>query len=403
MALNVTENRSQVKWGVVAFAVLLGIISIFYTQALVNEISEREQHQIELYAKGLEFLGSSSSADDYTFLMDEIIEANHTIPVIMADVKGNPLDSRNLKIPEHIKSKDDFLKKQLQKMQKLHPPVKIQIDKELIYYVYYADSELIVRLSYFPYFQLTFTFIFFVLVYFIFRASRQAEQNSVWVGLAKETAHQLGTPLSSLMAWVEYFRVDEDFDQTIVAELEKDIARFQMITNRFSNIGSVPALQLEDIHKIALDIIAYLRKRVSTKVNFKVGIEPYADAVAPINKPLFEWVIENICKNAVDAMGGRGEIEVYIQTTKDDRKIYIDIKDTGKGIPTSKFKEVFRPGFTTKKRGWGLGLTLVKRIVENYHDGKIFVLRSEINIGTTFRIIIPKEDGIPIEMESPNF
>jgi len=400
MALNLTENRSQIRWGIVAFAVLIGIVSIFYTQDLVQEIAEREQRQIELYAKGLEFIGSSNLTGDYTFLMDEIIEANHTIPVIMTDQDGNPIDSRNLNAPENPEAQDKFLRKQLKRMKKLHSPVKMQIDTELTYYVYYSDSELIRRLQYFPYVQLTFIFIFFVLVYFIFRAARQAEQNSVWVGLAKETAHQLGTPLSSLMAWVEYFKVDEDFDQSIVTELEKDIARFQMITNRFSSIGSVPTLKPEDVYLTASGIVEYLKKRVSSKVKFRIGIEPYADAVAPINKPLFEWVIENICKNAVDAMSGRGEIEIYIRTTKDDRKIYIDIKDTGKGMSPSKFRDVFRPGFTTKKRGWGLGLTLVKRIVENYHDGKIFVLRSEVNVGTTFRIIIPKEDGVPIEINT---
>jgi len=236
-----------------------------------------------------------------------------------------------------------------------------------------------------------------ILAWFVFSSTRKAEQNRVWVGLAKETAHQLGTPISSLMAWLEYFKTDPAFDQSLIPEMTKDVQRLEMITARFSSIGSEPALKEEDVLGAVENIISYLQRRVSSKVIFKVIPKFGHELAGKINVPLFEWVIENLCKNAVDAMNGQGRIEIYLRNTKDDRYVMLDLSDTGKGIPKSKIKTVFQPGYTTKKRGWGLGLTLVKRIVENYHSGKIFVLKSEPDQGTTFRIMIPKQ------MENPAY
>ncbi|HAA19844.1 MAG TPA: histidine kinase, partial [Cytophagales bacterium] len=228
--------------------------------------------------------------------------------------------------------------------------------------------------------------IFAFVVYLAFNYSRRAEQNKVWVGLAKETAHQLGTPLSSLMAWLDYFRADEDFTHPeVIEELEKDVEKFRIITERFSNIGSEPVLKDESMHGIIQQTVQYLQRRVSSKVKFKVMVQP-EELTGKVNRSLFEWVIENLCKNAVDAMGGDGFITIHV--FRHEGRIAVDVSDTGKGIPKGKLRAVFRPGFTTKQRGWGLGLTLVKRIVEEYHEGKIFVKQSEVDKGTTFRLLL---------------
>ncbi|TAD94663.1 MAG: sensor histidine kinase [Bacteroidetes bacterium] len=380
-------NPNRTQWIVVSFATVVGLLSIFYTNTLVEDLSRREKKQIEMFAKGQEFIATAEADDDLNFLVDEIINANQTIPVILADDKGKPIDSKNIDIPDNV-NKTDFLERRMLQMRKKYDPIYV-ILPEIKYMICYEDSFLVTQLKYFPFLQATVIGIFFVLIYFIFSSTRRAEQNSIWVGLAKETAHQLGTPLSSLMAWVEYFQADESVDQDIILELDKDVKRLGTITERFSNIGSKPALKTENVYLVTLNIISYLRKRVSSRVIFNIDAQTSDSFEAPLSKALFEWVIENICKNAVDAMAGIGKIDVQISTHI--QNIIIDIQDTGKGVPHSKFKSIFEAGFTTKKRGWGLGLTLVKRIVEDYHQGQVFVLRSELNVGTTFRIIIPKK------------
>jgi signal transduction histidine kinase len=278
-------------------------------------------------------------------------------------------------------------------MKNLYEPIPIALrdDNDEVVgfnFVYYKNSELLTQLQYYPYIQLTVIAIFGLIAYVIFNYSKTAEQNRVWVGLAKETAHQLGTPLSSLMAWIEYFKTDEKLkDEEIVQELDKDIQRLQMITARFSNIGSVPHLENENIFDTICEAVAYMQRRISSKVKFDISAFPNTQIFAGINKPLFDWVIENISKNAVDAMEGSGKITIKILKANEGR-VYIDITDTGKGMPKSKINRVFQPGYTTKKRGWGLGLTLVKRIVENYHQGRIYVKSSDIDKGTTFRIVL---------------
>jgi signal transduction histidine kinase len=256
-------------------------------------------------------------------------------------------------------------------------------------YIYYGNSKLLKLLRYYPLSQLLVVLIIGFLGYIFFSYSRRAEQNRVWVGLAKETAHQLGTPLSSLTAWVEILRNEPTINPEIVIELSKDIQRLETITTRFSNIGSMPILKEEDLEELITSFINYLKIRISTKVHIEIKSALIPNQVANVNKYLFEWVIENICKNAVDAMGGTGDMLIYIHEGKNNQ-ILIDISDTGKGIPTSNLSKVFSPGFSTKKRGWGLGLTLAKRIIENYHEGKLSIKSSELNKGTTFRIALPK-------------
>jgi signal transduction histidine kinase len=378
-----------IKWGIIAFAVLIGVLSIVYTNYLVKNLVEREGKQVDLFAKVQTFAVNSVDNEKTAFLLTEFLDANHSIPVILADDKNNPLSFRNIEIP---KGEDQltFLQAEIEKMRRQHKPIVVDIDDNWKQYIYYRNSDLIDQLRYFPIVQLTVISIFFLLVYFIFMARRKAEQDSVWVGLAKETAHQLGTPLSSLMAWLEYFRADDAFDQTITMELQKDVQRLEMITARFSNIGSIPALKTENVHEVVINIVTYLQKRISTKVKMEIKSDVEMDLETALNKPLFEWVIENLCKNAVDAMGGIGHLTIEMTCLKNN-SIQLDITDTGKGMTQQQAKQVFNAGFTTKKRGWGLGLTLAKRIVENYHNGKIVVLKSEINVGTTFRIVLPKK------------
>jgi signal transduction histidine kinase len=384
-----TERKNQlINGSIVFFALLIGLVSIVYTNILVNNLIEREKRQIDLFAKVQSFTVNSN--ENTTFLLTEFLQANHSIPVILADDKNNPLSFKNIEIPEG-ENERLFLLAEIENMKAQHQPIMVQIDANWKQYIYYKNSLLIDQLRYFPYIQLSIISIFFLVVYFIFMAARKAEQDRVWVGLAKETAHQLGTPLSSLIAWVEYLKADEDFDQSITTELQKDVQRLEMITARFSSIGSTPTLKQEDMYEVITNIVAYLQKRVSTKVKIDIIIEqPQADLAAVLNRPLFEWVIENLCKNAVDAMGGTGQITISLVSIKNNSQIQIDLADTGKGMTAQHAKQIFDAGFTTKKRGWGLGLTLAKRIVENYHHGKIWVHKTEINTGTTFRILIPK-------------
>jgi signal transduction histidine kinase len=385
----VQTNQSFVRWGIIIFAVLIGTVSIIYTNYLVKALMDRERKQIDLFAKVQTFAVNSADGEKTAFLLTEFLDANHSIPVILADADNNPLSFKNIEVPKDI-DQNTFLQLQIAEMREQHPPIVVNIDENWKQYIYYKNSNLVSQLRYFPFVQLTIITLFFIIVYFVFSARQKAEQNSVWIGLAKETAHQLGTPLSSLMAWLEYFKADETFDQSITTELQKDVQRLEMITSRFSNIGSVPLLKNENVAEIVINIVTYLQKRISTKVKIDIKIDDTFPLDTAMNRPLFEWVIENLCKNSVDAMGGVGQITIEVINFKNNT-IQLDITDSGKGMSQKQAKQVFEAGFTTKKRGWGLGLTLAQRIVENYHNGKIMVLRSEINVGTTFRIILPKK------------
>lgn len=387
-------NKSKYKWLIIITAILIGTASIYYTDILVSQLKEREERQITLYAKTLEYTANQQDNQNLGFIFEEIIVPNNSIPVILTDDSGKPIEYKNLEFNENL-NPEEFEKKlweELSIMKDEHEPIKINFrdeNNEVFGYnlVYYKNSKLLYQLRYYPYIQLSVISIFGILTFLVFNYSKTAEQNRIWVGLAKETAHQLGTPISSLMAWNEYFKSEKKFqDKNLMMEFEKDIERLEMITSRFSNIGSTPILNYEDIHAAVRHTINYIQHRLSTKVTFNITALPN-DIRAKINKPLFDWVIENLCKNAVDAMGGVGTIGITIKKAPDGN-VTIDVKDSGKGIPKSKIREVFNPGYTTKSRGWGLGLTLVKRIIENYHKGKIFIKHTEPGYGTTFRIIL---------------
>jgi signal transduction histidine kinase len=272
-------------------------------------------------------------------------------------------------------------------MKSQHTPIEINFADNQKNFIYYKDSIILTQLKYYPYFQLLVIALFLLVSYIAFSTSRKAEQNQVWVGMAKETAHQLGTPLSSLIAWLEIIKAKTPDDEFVI-ELEKDVQRLSTITDRFSKIGSAPALKKENLTTVIENAIGYIRTRSSSKVIFSLENAQQYDVEAPLNIALFDWVLENIFKNAIDSMSGEGNIHVKI--TDQQQFAYIDISDTGKGIPKSKYKDVFKPGFTSKSRGWGLGLSLSKRIVEEYHEGQIFVKSSELNKGTTFRIVLKK-------------
>lgn len=386
------QHNTNLKWVVLAISVLISIGSIYYTNVLVEQLKQRERQQVELFAKALEYTLNDESNDNILFITDEIIFKNNSIPTIWITKEGES-QYRNIDIDESWteERKKKALDKQIAEMKMLYEPIKMTYRENGIVedygYVYYKNSFLLKQLIAYPYIQLSVIAIFGFIAYLAFNYSRAAEQNRVWVGLAKETAHQLGTPLSSLMAWIEVIREDPEMNKkNMVEELEKDIQKLRIVTERFSSIGSTPTLKNENVVMLINNVVNYLRPRVSSKIKIEV-FTLSENITAMVHAPLFEWVVENLCKNAVDAMGNTGTIAIKILRGSEG-KIFIDISDTGKGIPRSKIDMVFRAGFTTKKRGWGLGLTLAKRIIDTYHNGKIFVKSSEENLGTTFRIAL---------------
>jgi nitrogen-specific signal transduction histidine kinase len=381
-------------WRFVAIAVLLviGIGVLYYFNKLAQEVEAREKKYVLLYAASIKFFVEKSVETDcdYTFVQ-EVLEANETVPAILVE-NGVPISNVNIKELEDStrkwtpKETEELLYRKIAEMLEEHPPIEDKIGNSKVS-LYYSNSILAKQLHYFPYILLGTFLIFGSLAFIAYSSSRKAEQNRVWVGLAKETAHQLGTPISALMAWVEVLRSNPDFDASIGDEMEKDVKRLETITTRFSNIGSIPQMQEEKIAPLVEQTLTYLIRRISTKVKVNFDSQLSDNVGIKLNKHLFEWVIENLCKNAVDAMGGIGELTVRL-TSISKRSIAIDITDTGKGISKTNLRKVFRPGFSTKKRGWGLGLTLARRIIENYHDGKLFVKETQLDKGTTFRIVL---------------
>ena len=316
--------------------------------------------------------------------ISEIVINSAAVPVIYTDsTKQKVIEYGNLN-PEKVKN-PDYLLKTIEEMRLQNKPIAVTMDKDNVNYIFYKDSDLLTQLKYYPYFQFFIIGLFLLIAYYLFSTSRKVEQNQVWVGMAKETAHQLGTPLSSLMAWVEYLKL-KNVDENTIFELSKDIERLETITERFSKIGSTPKLENENLVDVIQKTIDYLKVRISKNVVIELN-SASSNLLAKLNPSLFSWVLENIIKNAVDAMKGEGQITITI--TDQSQYVYIDIADTGTGIPRAKHKTIFDPGYTTKQRGWGLGLSLVKRIVENYHAGKIFVKQSDA-MGTTFRIVLNK-------------
>ena len=364
-----TDRIRQTKIILVIAAVIIAVTSLLVSHFLVKDLSNEERKKMEVWAEALHALNHADEHTDLTLVLD-VMQGNTTIPVIVLNDKGGIDDYRNINDTLHLQ---DYAR------QMLKAGDTIVVGSQT---VCYDESLLLKRLSQSPYWQRGIVMIFVVVAIFALLSSKKAEQNKVWVGLSKETAHQLGTPISSLMAWVEILKENYP-DDDLIPELDKDVKRLERIAERFSKIGSIPEPKDCSMNEVIQHVVDYMRNRISNKVEMNISV-PDHDVIVSINASLFEWVIENLCKNAVDAMGGNGRINLTL--TDDNNKVAIEVSDTGKGIRKKDISNVFTPGFTTKQRGWGLGLSLAKRIVEDYHKGRIFVKSSELGKGTTFRI-----------------
>ncbi len=339
---------------------------------------------MEIVAAAQQEIATNTDLEASTTLPLAIIESNTNIPLILADNKGNILEYFNL---DSIKAlNNDYLLDQLEIMKAQNEPIEISFLKDGKQYVYYRNSDLLNNLTYYPLTLILILALFLAVIYMMFTSSKVAEQNKLWTGMAKETAHQIGTPLSSLLGWIAILKM-ENVDDKYVDEIEKDVHRLNTIANRFSKIGSLPELKKLDVVSVTKKAYEYLEARSSKQISFSFVVKEKM-LYSNLNEELYGWVIENLIKNGIDAMLGKGDLVVEI--TSDSKKIIINISDSGKGMAKSQFKKIFKPGFTTKKRGWGLGLSLSKRIIQDYHNGKIFVKKSEINKGTTFQILLDK-------------
>ena len=398
-SLDIYSQNNVMKIIVALNLLLVGTGSMLFTNRIINKLESREEQYMQLYAKALAYaIQTADNQEDLNFIVTGIIETNenNAIPAIYADEHLEPAQYRNVEFPANLTAdqKHTYLKAQMQEMRKNHPPIVVDLKDGEKGLIYYNNSLLLTQLNYFPFALLLTLTALGVLAYLSFSSARRAEQNRVWVGLAKETAHQLGTPLSSLLAWVDYMRTDPDhYEDEVTNEIEKDVQRLETITARFSSIGSIPTLKEENLDEVVNQFTTYLARRISTKVKMTVESNLPATLLVRINRLLFEWVIENVCKNAVDAMAGVGELRIRLLPLSNN-EVGIDISDTGKGMNKSTASKVFSPGYSTKKRGWGLGLTLAKRIVEEYHKGRLLVKSSEIGKGTTFRIVLNREPGM---------
>jgi signal transduction histidine kinase len=383
MFLDLIHNKG--KFFILLSALIISAASMWYTNSLVNDLEAEERQKMLIWAEANKEMQETPLTGDVSLYMFKIMTENKTIPRILVDGSGKILNSMNLD-PEK-ENDEEYLLQELEEMKNQNEPIIIELSDNQVNYIYYKDSILLTDLFFYPYLQFFIILLFLSVVYFALTVSKRAEQNQLWVGMSKETAHQLGTPISSLLAWIELLKSRES-DNTLLNEVSKDVNRLEKITERFSRIGSAPVLKEVNICQVLLNASEYLRTRTSSRVSFEQEFSADDNIVAPVNVELFEWVIENLWKNALDAMNNIGEIAVAV--TENGNSVFIDFTDIGKGIPKSKFKNVFKPGYTTKLRGWGLGLSLTKRIIEDYHKGKIFIKYSEPGRGTTFRIVLRK-------------
>lgn len=380
--------RRYLHWKtyLVVLALAIVAVALYKFNRMAQEMSREESKKVRTLVDGFQSVmrsPASSSNNDITFA-SKVITENTTIPLILTDEKGNIIGNVNIDTSE-IRKHPDLLSGKLLEFKKLHKPLLIDYQYGRNY-VYYGDSDLLNQLKYYPLFLIAITALFLLIVLIALSNAQKSIQNQVWVGMSKETAHQLGTPLSSIVGWMEIMK-EQEVNKEPVAEMEKDVARLQLIADRFSKIGSKPQLEEENLVTRLKDMVDYMSKRAPVKVNIRFDYETEDnDASVLLSGPLFDWVIENLLRNALDAMEGEGQIRIHLKNQP--RLVTIDLSDTGKGIPRKDFKKVFMPGFSTKKRGWGLGLSLAKRIIERYHNGSIFIRHSEPGKGTTFRILL---------------
>jgi len=380
-----TDRIRQVKIWLVVIAVVIAVTSLLVSHFLVRDLQLEEQNKMEVWAEAMHALNLADENTDLS-LVTAVIESNNTIPVIVLNADGSVFDYRNIRLKSDIDTLA-YVAHYARQMRQAGDTVRVSLGEDAGYQlVCYDESLMLKRLTQWPYVQLGIVMIFVVVAIFALLSSKKAEQNKVWVGLSKETAHQLGTPISSLMAWVEILKENYP-DDDLIPEMSKDVSRLERIAERFSKIGSLPEPVEASMNEVLDHVVDYMDRRTSQKVKIERRL-PQEEVIVKMNASLFEWVIENLCKNAVDAMEGAGRIVLTLVDEPD--RVVIEVEDNGKGIRKKDIKSVFTPGFTTKKRGWGLGLSLAKRIVEEYHHGRIFVKQSEVGRGTTFRIELRK-------------
>jgi len=382
--MNLFSNTLLFKRVAIAVSFVIVTLILWNTYTFFQKFKTEERVKMEILAEAQKEIGSISDLNASVTLPLKVIENNNSIPMILVDEKGDILYTQNL---DSIKSLNpNFIENQLAIMKNQNEPITISYDGKNKQFIYYKDSDLLNKLTYYPIALILILILFLTVIYLFYSSNKAAETNRLWTGMAKETAHQIGTPLSSLLGWISILKM-EKVDETYIDEIEKDVYRLNTIANRFSKIGSVPELKSENIISVTNQAFDYLESRSSKQISFSFKTDE-KEIKTKLNKELFGWVIENLIKNAIDAMQGKGKLQLEISQTQ--KKVKIIVSDTGKGMPKKLFKQIFKPGFTTKKRGWGLGLSLSKRIIEDYHKGKIFVKKSELGKGTTFQIVLDR-------------
>ena len=371
------------RWFIIVSSLFIVGLIVWNAIAFFQRIKEEERVKMNIWASAQVYLDQVDT-DTGLDLYLKIINSNSSIPTILVDENGEIVDAMN--IPDEVMANQEKLQEYLNSLKSTNEPIEMDLGEGRVNQVFYGDSPMLTKLKYYPLALILIIILFIAVIYFFYRTTKSSEQNKLWAGMAKETAHQIGTPLSSLIGWTEILK-GENVNSSYIKEIEKDVDRLQTITERFSKIGSAPTLEPEDIVNKTRDSFDYLKARSSKLIKFKLDL-PEKKILVNMNAQLYSWTIENLVKNAIDAMKGKGELEIKLK--QNSKNVYILVSDTGKGIPRSKFKQIFEPGFTTKKRGWGLGLSLSKRIIEKYHRGRIRVLKSEINKGTTIEILLQK-------------
>ena len=386
-----TLNRSasyKRKLIYISIGLVIGLCSLMFTNYIVRELAQKEHNEIQLWSHAMAMAGGDENLNPaeqnrLNELIGEIIDNNTSIPSIVTDEYYRVLKYSN--IPQKVIDNPKLLRKELEDMASSNDPIEVNIFNYNRIYIFYNESQLLKMLRYFPYVQLSVIAIFIMFAFITFRISKQDEQNRIWIGMAKETAHQLGTPTSSLLGWIEYLK-SQNTEQFVIEEMSKDITRLLKVVDRFSKIGSASTMVPRNIYELVNNAVSYFKTRIPKNVTLRYNTSVSAPLQALVNEALFEWVIENLLKNALDALQGKGYIDVSVYD--DNKWIYIDVKDTGKGIAKSNFSKIFNPGYTTKTRGWGLGLSLSKRIINEYHKGRIFVAESELDKGTIMRVMV---------------
>ncbi len=384
--MNFSDEKKLARWFIILSSLFIVGLILWNTSIFFERLKQDERDKMEIWAAAQASLAQTENDSDIDLTL-QVLNSNTTIPTIWVDENGK--FNEGINIPEEITGSEENMSRYLERLKEENDPISMDLGQGQIQYIYYGDSPLLTKIKYYPIGLLLIIFLFIGVVYFFYTTTKSSEQNKLWAGMAKETAHQIGTPLSSLIGWTEILK-EENVDRSYIAEMEKDVDRLKTITERFSQIGSTPVLTITELVQATKESYTYIKNRSSDFIEFQITT-PHTPIYVALNSSLYSWTIENLVKNAIDAMRGKGKISIEIK--QDLNWVYIYIKDTGKGIPKSKYNLIFEPGYTSKKRGWGLGLSLSKRIIEQYHNGRIKVYQSELNKGTSFQIALKKVEN----------